>query len=37
MLKIEATQVVGFDAAIRGMRNPKNSWHLSDSRNKQTW
>lgn len=36
MLKIEATQVVGFDAAIRGMRNPKNSWHLSDSHYEQT-
>lgn len=32
MLKIEKTQVVGFEAAIRGMRNPKNSWEKSDSK-----
>lgn len=31
MLKIEKTDVVGFEAAIRGMRNPKNSWEKSDS------
>lgn len=31
MLKIEKTEVVGFEAAIRGMRNPKNSWEKSDS------
>lgn len=31
MLKIENTDVYGFDAAIRGARNPMNSWHLSDS------
>jgi hypothetical protein len=31
MLKIEKTEVVGFEAAIRGMRNPKNSWGKSDS------
>lgn len=31
MLKIENTEVHGWDAAIRGMRNPKNSWDLSDS------
>lgn len=31
MLKIENTEVVGFEAAIRGMRNPKNSWEKSDS------
>lgn len=31
MLKIEKTEVVGFEAAIRGMRNPKNSWKMSDS------
>lgn len=31
MLKIEKTQVIGFEAAIRGMRNPKNSWEKSDS------
>ena len=31
MLKIENTEVVGFEAAIRGMRNPMNSWDKSDS------
>lgn len=31
MLKIEHTEVVGWEAAIRGMRNPKNSWDKSDS------
>ena len=31
MIKIENTEVFGWEAAIRGMRNPKNSWHLSDS------
>lgn len=31
MIKLENVEVVGWDPAIRGMRNPKNSWHLSDS------
>lgn len=31
MLKIEKTEVFGFEAAIRGMRNPMNSWDKSDS------
>ena len=31
MLKIENVEVVGWEAAIRGMRNPKNSWEKSDS------
>lgn len=31
MLKIENTEVVGFEAAIRGMRNPMNSWDKSDT------
>lgn len=31
MLKIENVEVVGWEAAIRGMRNPKNSWGKSDS------
>lgn len=31
MIKIENTEVFGWEAAIRGMRNPKDSWHLSDS------
>lgn len=32
MLKIENTEVIGWEAAIRGMRNPKNSWGKSDSK-----
>lgn len=31
MLKIENVQIAGWEAAIRGMRNPKNSWDRSDS------
>ena len=31
MIKIENTEVVGWEHAIRGMRNPKNSWDKSDS------
>lgn len=31
MIKIEYTDTYGFDAAIRGMRNPMNSWDKSDS------
>ena len=31
MIKIENIDVYGWDAAIRGARNPKNSWHLMDS------
>ena len=31
MLKIEETEVFGWKAAIRGMRNPKNSWGKSDT------
>lgn len=31
MIKIENTDVYGFEAAIRGMRNPMNSWEKSDS------
>jgi hypothetical protein len=31
MLKIEHTEVYGWEAAIRGMRNPMNSWSKSDS------
>ena len=31
MIKFEHTQVVGFEPAIRGMRNAKNSWDRSDS------
>ena len=32
MIKLEKTEVVGWEAAIRGMRNPMNSWDKSDSR-----
>lgn len=32
MLKLENTEVVGWEHAIRGMRNPKNSWSRSDSK-----
>ena len=31
MLKCEILDVQGFDPAIHGMRNPKNSWDKSDS------
>ena len=31
MIKIKHTSVYGFEAAIRGMRNPWNSWEKSDS------
>lgn len=31
MIKFENTEVVGWKAAIRGMRNPMNSWKKSDS------
>ena len=31
MIKISNTEVVGWEAAIRGMRNPLNSWDKSDS------
>lgn len=30
-IKFENVTVAGFEAAIRGMRNPKNSWAKSDS------
>lgn len=32
MIKIENVEVHGFEPAIRGMRNPKNSWDRSDSK-----
>lgn len=31
MLKIENAEIMGWEHAIRGMRNPKNSWVKSDS------
>lgn len=30
-MKFENTKVFNFEGAIRGMRNPMNSWHLSDT------
>ena len=34
MIKLENYEVVGWEHAIRGMRNPKNSWGRSDSQGK---
>ena len=31
MIKIDKTEIIGWEAAIRGMRNPMNSWLKSDS------
>ena len=31
MIKIEHTNVFGFETAVHGMRNPKNSWNRADS------
>ena len=31
MIKFENTEVIGWESAIRGMRNPLNSWAKSDS------
>lgn len=31
MIKLEHTEVVGLEPAIRGLRNPMNSWAKSDS------
>ena len=31
MIKIEHVETLGWEAAIRGMRNPMNSWEKSDS------
>ena len=31
VIKIERTETYGWEAAVRGMRNPKNSWDKSDS------
>lgn len=30
-MKFKNTKVYNFDGAFRGLRNPKESWHLSDS------
>ena len=32
MLKIENAEVLGWEHAIRGMRNPMNSWEKSDTK-----
>ena len=32
MLQLKNTEVFGWEAAVRGMRNPMNSWNKSDSR-----
>ena len=32
MIKIEKTETYGWEAAIRGMRNPMNSWNKSDTK-----
>ena len=38
MIKFENTEIMGWEAAIRGMRNPMNSWKKSDSCTKgSTW
>ena len=31
MIDITNTKIFGYEAAIRGMRNPMNSWDKSDS------
>ena len=31
MIKLEKTEIFGWESAIRGMRNPMNSWDKSDS------
>ena len=31
MIKLENTEVMGWEATIRGVRNPLNSWNKSDS------
>lgn len=37
MIKFENTEVMGWEHAIRGMRNPMNSWEKSDSGYKKTF
>ena len=31
-MKFENIRIMNFEGALRGMRNPKNSWHLADSK-----
>lgn len=37
MIKFEKPEVVGWEAAIRGMRNPMNSWDKSDTYWTDNW
>lgn len=37
MIKFENTEVFGWETAIRGMRNPMNSWDKSDSEYGTEW
>lgn len=37
MLKIENVDVMGWEAAIKGMRNPMNSWGKSDTKWETHW
>ena len=37
MIKIENVEVMGWEHAIRGMRNPMNSWEKSDSTHCTEW
>lgn len=37
MIKFEKTEVLGWEHAIRGMRNPMNSWEKSDSQFRETF
>lgn len=37
MIKIENAEVVGWEHAVRGMRNPMNSWEKSDSEDEGTF
>lgn len=37
MIKFENTEVLGWESAIRGMRNPMNSWEKSDSGWSPNW
>lgn len=33
MIRIDNLEIYGIDAAMRGMRNPMNSWHKNDTKN----
>lgn len=37
MIKIEETKTFGWEAAIRGMRNPMNSWDKSDTQESSSY